>query len=349
MPRRLSLDLQTPLVRLLAGLLLVGGGWYLLTRDGASDAASLPTRYVEGVAGQPSRVHPLYAPANPVDGDLAMLVFNGLMRDGSDGLPQPDLAEQWDVTPDGLRYTFVLRDGLHWHDGEPLTSADVAFTIATVQSPDFDGPEALALAWRDVVVETPDERTVVFTLPAPAAGFLNRAALGIAPRHILDGAERGDAKFTAFLEDPVGSGPYRVLALDDEHALLERNASYHLGAPAIDELELRFHSSEAALANALANGELDGALLSQYAVDGAAAVRARRADVAATELTLAEFDVLYVNVPNDPLERRGPAARDCRGRATLDAAGRDERPRPARRGAVCARLVGVHLEGAGHG
>ena len=306
MPRRLTLDLlATPLVRLLAGLLIVGGGWYALTRDGASNAASMPTRYVEGVAGQPSRVHPLYAATNPVDADLAMLVFNGLMRAGPDGLPEPDLAERWDVTPDGLRYTFVLRDGLHWHDGEPLTSADVAFTVATVQSPDFDGPEALALEWRDVHVETPDDRTVIFTLPAPAAGFLSRASLGIVPRHPLEGAARGDARFAAFLERPVGSGPYRVVALDDEHALLERNASYHLGAPAIDELELRFHTSEAAVANALASGELDGALLSQYARDGATQARARRADLAVTEPTLAEFDVLYVNVRNDPLSNEG--------------------------------------------
>jgi peptide/nickel transport system substrate-binding protein len=290
-----------PPVRLLAALLLVAGGWHALTRDGAGDAASLPTRYVEGVAGQPARVHPLYASANPVDADLAMLVFSGLMQAGPDGLPQLDLAERWDVTPDGLRYTFVLRDGLHWHDGEPLTSADVAFTIATVQAPEFDGQPTLALEWRDVAVETPDAQTIVFTLPAPAAGFLNRAAIGIAPRHLLEGGEGGDSRFSAFLARPVGSGPYRVMDLDEERAVLERNASYHLGAPAIDEFELRFHSSEAAVANALANGDLDGALLSQYARDSAAQALATRPDLAPTGLTLAEFDVLYLNLRREPL------------------------------------------------
>lgn len=302
MPRRLTLDtLANPLVRLLAGLLLVSGGWYVLARDSAGDAASPPARYIEGVTGQPARVHPLYASANPVDSDLAMLVFNGLMRAGPDGLPQPDLAERWDVTADGLRYTFFLRDGLHWHDGAPLTSADVAFTVGRVQSSDFEGPQSLALEWRDIAVETPDARTVVFTLPAASAGFLNRATLGVAPRHLLEGTSQGDTRFTTFLETPVGSGPYRVVAIDDEHAVLERNASHHLGAPAIDEIELRFHSSESAVANALANGEVDGALLSQYARDGVDEALSRRPELSTIELTLAEFDVLYLNVRKDPL------------------------------------------------
>ncbi len=295
-----QLALRGPAIRLIAALLVVGGGWFALTRDDSTGAA-VATRYVEGVAGQPSRVHPLYASTNPTDADIAMLVFNGLMRTGPDGLPSPDLAERWDVTPDGLRYTFVLRSGLHWHDGRPLTSEDVAFTIGALQSEEFDGPQYLALEWRDIAIETPDERTVVFTLPAPVAGFLNRATIGIVPRHLLEGVARGSRRFAEFLARPIGSGPFRVVSLDEGAALLERNTSYHLGVPAIDALELRFHNAEAALSNALSADELDGALLSQYAHESVHEVLARRSDLAATTYTLAEYDVLYMNVRDEPL------------------------------------------------
>ena len=90
--------------------------------------------YVEGVSGTWQRVNPLFASANEVDADLSELVFSGLVRIGPDGQAEPDLADLPQITDEGRTYTFKLRKGLTWHDGQPLTSRDVAFTVRTVSS-----------------------------------------------------------------------------------------------------------------------------------------------------------------------------------------------------------------------
>src|SRR5690606_4408676 len=123
------------LVRLLYPLLLVGGvavigaAWYA---GGSSDAAP-DTRYVEGVVGRLGPVNPLLVPGESATADLVALLFDGLMSIEGDGTPTPDLAERWEATPDGLTYTFVLRPGLAWHDGMPVDSRDVIFTVETLQ------------------------------------------------------------------------------------------------------------------------------------------------------------------------------------------------------------------------
>ena len=86
-------------------------------------------------------VSPLTA-RTQVDRDLVALVFSGLVRNGPGGTIVPDLAESWSVDPTGTTWTVVLRDDARWHDGEPVTSADVAFTIKTLQDPAYSGPSA---------------------------------------------------------------------------------------------------------------------------------------------------------------------------------------------------------------
>ena len=113
---------------------------------------SEPRDYVEGIIGAPVSVSPLTA-RTQVDRDLVALVFSGLVRNGPGGTLVPDLAESWSVDPTGNTWTFVLRDDAVWHDGEPVTSTDVKFTIETLQDPDYHGPSASS--WREVSVATP--------------------------------------------------------------------------------------------------------------------------------------------------------------------------------------------------
>ena len=194
--------------------------------------------------------------------DLAALLFNGLTRIDGDGTPIPDLAERWEVTADGLTYTFHLRPNAFWHDGERLDAHDVVFTIAQVQAPGFRGPPALAAQWSGVVVAAVDASTVTARLPAPSASFLTRAALGVLPEHLLVALGPVELYAAPFNRAPVGTGPYRLVRLTGAAALLERNPSYHFTAPALRAIELRFFRDRRSLAAAVLMGA--AALLLQW-------------------------------------------------------------------------------------
>ena len=217
--------------------------------------------YVEGVAGAPSAVNPLFASFNEVDRDLTALVFAGLVQLGPNGAVEPDLAGVPKVTPDGLTYIFELRRGLSWHDGEPLTAADVLFTVSTVQDPGFQGDPVLTELFRDVEATARDERTVIMTLPQPFAPFLARAAtVGILPEHLLRGVDADGLADARFNQQPVGSGPFELVELTPQAAVLAPFDGYHFGRPFLEEVELRFYRDDASLFNALRDGEVDGAL-----------------------------------------------------------------------------------------
>jgi len=268
-------------------------------RTSGSERPVLPTsaELVEGVAGSWQRVNPLYASLNEVDGDLAALVFSGLVKLGPDGSVQPDLAEALpEISADGRTYTFRIRPDARWHDGEPVTSFDVAFTIEQIRAPDFRGDPLLAEAWSTVKVETPDERTVILELEAPNAPFLARfATIGILPAHLLRGLS-GQALYDApFNAAPIGSGPYRVASLTDEEAVLEANAAYHLGRPGIDRIRIRFFNDYSAGLAALDAGEIDSLLVREPLTDAQAVAVQELSGVNVYQLPRAAYVVLYLN------------------------------------------------------
>lgn len=282
---------------LIAALVLVAAGWVAFAQPPETAEARV---YVEGVVGRIDRINPLFAARGSPDADLATLVFAGLTRPGRDGLPEPDLAERWEITPDALTYTFTLREGLFWHDGAPVTAEDVAFTVRTVQAEDFRGPPELAAAWAGVTTAVVDERTVIFRLPARASSFLARAALGIVPRHLLEGLSANELFEAPFNRRPVGSGPFILEAVDGEGARLAPNPSYDRGPPRLAGIELRTYVDERALATALASGEVDAAMLPDAPSTELRAAVDARTDLEATLWPLSGYDVLYLNTQRDP-------------------------------------------------
>lgn len=239
----------------------------------ASPAAAVP--YREGVLGQPDSVTPLTA-RNRAARDLVALAFSGLVRPGPGDGWVPDLAERWTSDADGRTWTFVLRPGLTWQDGQPLTAADVAFTVDLLQDPAYDGPAAGS--WSEVSVSTPDERTVVFELATPVAGFLGLAAQPIVPRHLLEGVPADRLAGAPFVLQPIGSGPFRIVGWSADRALLEA-AQYGVqgsgsvspspdrlvavgGRPLPDlaAIEMAYFRDEADLVAAYRRGELDAAV-----------------------------------------------------------------------------------------
>jgi peptide/nickel transport system substrate-binding protein len=250
--------------------------------------------YREAVVGQPLSLNPLEGATDPLSNDLTRLVHAGLVQVIDVAGPEPDLAANWQITSDGRTYTFHLKTGLLWHDRQPLTTADVAATVAFVQSPSFKGPSELAAMWRRVHVETPDSLTVRFTLDEPYAPFLEACSLPVLPPSMLaagvgERAARGGPL-------PVGAGPFRVVEINEQGIRLARHDGYSGIKPYLDEVQFRFFPDNGQALLALRNGQVDGALAPNEAVARAAGTPDTL--VVNSVPTLGHQVILYLNLRN---------------------------------------------------
>ena len=191
--------------------------------------------YVEGVVGEISNLNPAYA-TTTADQVATRLLFAGLMGYDADSRLQLDLAESLEVTGDNNReYTAVLKQGLVWHDGQPITAADVVFTVETIQNPASQSP--LRTTWEGIGVEAVDSRTVRFFLPGSFSPFPILLTAGILPSHLLAEIPPEQLRGADFNQQPVGSGPFRFnrfvpLTTGRELRLeLEANLDYHGSGP----------------------------------------------------------------------------------------------------------------------
>jgi len=103
--------------------------------------------YAEGLVGSLVRLNPLLDFYNRPDRDIDRLIYSGLLRFDERGLPQGDLASSWGISRDGTIYNFSLREEAVWHDGQPVTSDDVIFTIELMRSADSPLPADLVQFW----------------------------------------------------------------------------------------------------------------------------------------------------------------------------------------------------------
>ena len=176
--------------------------------------------------------------------------------------PTPALAESWETSDDGLTWTFHMRDGVKWSDGEPLTAEDVAYTYGRVLD---GGPEAAT--WSSYLkgvtkVDAPDPQTLVLTLNKPNA-VLPLLPIPIVPEHIWKDVSEDEVK--SFANEPkdgqpvVGSGPFRLVAgtAGGSTYQFEANPDYWNGAPHVDEVNFRVFKSEDPAVQALIKGEID--------------------------------------------------------------------------------------------
>ena len=214
----------------------------------------------EGVIGTPQLVNPVLA-STDADRDLTALIYSGLMKpDGRGGL-EKDLAESYSISEDGLEYTFTLKENLSWHDGEKLTSEDIAFTIQAVRVPAIKSPARAN--WEGVEVEIVDPRQVRFLLKKPYAPFLENAILGILPKHIWNTATPEQFSLSEFNREPLGAGPYRVDKVRRNSAgiitmyELKSFKDYALGRPLIPKIEILFYNSASDIVSAFERGDIN--------------------------------------------------------------------------------------------
>jgi peptide/nickel transport system substrate-binding protein len=177
-----------------------------------------PTRaYVEGVLGRATNASPFGA-RSAADRALVALLFRGLVRLGPGSSIVADLARRWDVDESGRLWTFHLRPGQFWEDGQPISANDVAFTVGVLSDPLYAGPGAES--WRDVSAVVIDPLTVELRLSTALGGFLQAATQPIAPAHALAGVPPDLISEDPFGTRPIGSGPFRLQRLDAERAIL---------------------------------------------------------------------------------------------------------------------------------
>lgn len=214
--------------------------------------------YVEGLAGRPSYINPILCQYNQVDNDLVSLIFTGLTDMNERGEIVPALARDWDVSDDGLVYTFYLRRDVLFHDGEPFTADDVLFTARAIQDEDYQGSTELAELWRTVAIEKINDYTVSFTLQAPLATFVDYTGIGILPQHILADVPASELPAHQFNVRPVGTGMFKVGEVSGEHLILEANPDYYEEKPLLSRVEFKFYPDYQSIFTAYQQGEVEG-------------------------------------------------------------------------------------------
>jgi peptide/nickel transport system substrate-binding protein len=258
-------SIRWQILLILLGIVLVG---VLLTYLAVNYTTEvLPGRggtYVEGVAGFPHLLNPLLSPYNETDRDVCSLLFSGLTQLDGRGESIGDLARDWEITIDGLQYTFRLRSTAYWHDGTPVTADDVVFTYRLLQDPAFGAhPELGQPVWQAASIASEDDHTVRITLEEPYAPFLDYTTIGILPAHLLADVEPSELASSPFNLSPVGSGPFRLEEMEVEDglitsAVLQRHERYHLSRPFVERVQFRFYHSREELLNAYVEGEVEG-------------------------------------------------------------------------------------------
>ncbi|HET6278445.1 MAG TPA: ABC transporter substrate-binding protein [Candidatus Polarisedimenticolia bacterium] len=204
------------------------------------------------------------------------LIGDALIDHDADLEVVPRLARAWEFSPDGRVLTFHLRPGVRFHDGTPLSSADVRFTYERVLDPECHAVGRLDAFLSVERVEAPDPLTVRVTYRAPYAPALRAWEVPILPAHLYGGGGCADSPLN---RAPIGSGPFRFLSWEaGQRIVLEANADYWGGRPAIDQFLFQIIPSQETSLQALLAGEVDYSLLTpeQWEAHGARASFARR-------------------------------------------------------------------------
>ena len=263
---------------MLFGLTACGGGDTAASSDKDSETAApaetneTADTIVFGIADSlPGIFHPLLA-TKTTDQDVNKIIFPSLLQANESGELVPYLAKSYEVSEDGLTLTFHLQENAVWHDGEPVTAEDVAYTIECIIDPNFTGTaynkvstivgaEAYHNGEADSVegIKVIDEHTIEFTLNSTYAPALNSiSSRDILPKHIWESIPVGEHENQVeLMKSPVGCGPYKVTEyVEGQYVSLVANEDYWEGAPKTQNLIIKVVTVDSILAE-FNNGTID--------------------------------------------------------------------------------------------
>lgn len=223
----------------------------------------------EGVVGTPRFVNPVLSFA-AADQDVESLVFAGLTRKTIEGSSVLDLAEDFSVSSDNLIYTFTIAEDARFHDGKPVTSEDVVFTIQSIQNPELKSPKQIE--WEGVTVEALDERRVRFVLRQPFISFLENTSIGILPSHLWKDVQVDEFAFSPLNTNPIGAGKYKVINIAESKngtvdAYVLKTSRYYVGEkPFIKKIHLYFFAEETDALRAFKANSIDAFVIKDTAL-----------------------------------------------------------------------------------
>lgn len=259
-----SLSLTEKLIFWIFTLVFAFSTLIMLDQINKAFLVEVPTQgghLTEGVVGSPRFINPLLATSN-ADRDLTTLIYSGLLRATPEGTLIPDLAKDYIISEDGLTYTFNLKDDIYFHDGTPITTDDVEFTVKLTM--DNIIKSSKRANWEGVVIEKVDAKQIKFILKTPYSPFPGNTNLGILPKHIWGIIEPEQFAFSNLNIEPIGSGPYKInhtkrnsSGIMESYELVpfKRNS---LGEAYISKLTINFYPNEESLINAYNKGSIEG-------------------------------------------------------------------------------------------
>ncbi|MEX2982821.1 ABC transporter substrate-binding protein [Streptomyces sp. C36] len=260
----------------MAGVLAAGAVACSAPGAGGEGGSGGKESLVVGLANEPETLSPLLGYGK--DGNSK--VFDGLLRRDAAMKLRPALAAELPkVTDDGRTYTFALRHGVKFSDGEPFTAKDVVFTYRTILDEKTNNAAKGELDAIDKVTAEGDD-TVVFALKYPYAPFAERTVLPIVPEHVAKGQ---DVNTGSFNTAPVGTGPYVLTGWSKgEKLTFKANPGYWGGEPAVKKITMAIVKDDDVRATRLRSGDLDGAILPPNLAKGFKGDNAKRTITAKT-------------------------------------------------------------------
>ena len=239
------------------------------------------------------------------------LNYDFLINHDPEGNPEPGLAESWTTSEDGLTWTFKIRQGVMWHDGQPLTAKDVAFTYNYIIEKKADN---LTPYVKNIdSVEATDDTTAVFHCSAPKANMLD-AWIYIVPEHIWS---KIDKPMSYKMEYPIiGSGPFQTVEWKrDNFTRMVKIPGYWDGEPAIDEVFFQIYTNTDAMVQEFKAGVIDGAIdipPAQYAA------LSKTDGFTGSKGNVFEFEYLNFNCYESPNSLGHPVLKDVKFRQALN-------------------------------
>lgn len=251
---------------------------------------------------------------NPATGfygyDIRSLFYETLVEAADGSNVEPGLAESWDVSDDGLTWTFKIREGAAFSDGNPVTAVEAAWSINWIIENEV--PTMISyLAFVDAA-EAPDATTLMVHLSEPVSNMISSKLLYVyvLPPYIWEGKTAEEITQFDNPASTIGAGPYRLVDFQpDEYMILEANENYWRGKPAVDQIIYQQYSTDDALVQALATGEVD--LAKPIPTSGVQTLQ-QTENIQVIRATGLNFLELSVNVAEDgtqPASLRDPQVR----------------------------------------
>lgn len=249
-----ALLLLTAFALLLTALYGCTGDTEPSTSDaGSAQSGELPGKrssVTVGIAQDLDSLDPHKA-VNAGTGEVLFNIFEGLMKASPDGGVIPAVASDYEMSPDGMSYTFTLREGVTFHNGNPVTLEDVLYSLQRCAGSENDGTP-LITAFSNVTDISADEQgRVVVKLATPSLEFLNSMVAAIIP------AQSGDTQAT----NPVGTGPFRYVSYVPQNSMqMKRFDGYWGEAAKLEEVTFKIITDTNTLVLGLKGGTLDMAI-----------------------------------------------------------------------------------------